>query len=50
MGIDLSVQEYEATLASIVRFKFDDNDDVPGPYFGSPFVAQASLKMLARTD
>ncbi|NTW40493.1 MAG: hypothetical protein HGA44_11510 [Cellulomonadaceae bacterium] len=46
MGIDLSIQECEATLASIVRFKFADNDDVPGPYFGSPFLAQASAKVL----
>ena len=46
MGIDLSVQESEAIVASIVRFKFDDNDDVPGPYFGSPFLAQAAAKVL----
>lgn len=46
MGVDLSIQECEATLASIVRFKFDENDDVPGPYFGSPFVAEASWKVL----
>ncbi|MFC8730862.1 hypothetical protein ACFT5B_00190 [Luteimicrobium sp. NPDC057192] len=47
MGIELSIQECEATLASLVRLKFDENDDVPGPYFGSPFLAQASSKVLA---
>lgn len=47
MKIEMSIQECEATIASIVRFKFDPNPDVPGPYFGSPFVAEAGRKMVA---
>ena len=46
MGIDLSIQEYEATLASIVGFRFYGNDDSAGAYFGSPFLATASAKLF----
>jgi hypothetical protein len=46
MQVDLTVQECEATLASIVRFKFGEPGDVPEPYFGSPFVAETTSKML----
>lgn|GEM_PF-3318688 len=46
MQVDLTVQECEATLAAIVRFKFGDTAGVPEPYFGSPFVAESASKML----
>jgi hypothetical protein len=44
--VALTVQEREATLAAIVRLKFDGTGEVPDPYFGSPFVADAASKML----
>lgn len=47
MLIDLSSQECEKLFEAVVRLKFDDDDDVPGPYFGSPFVASALTKMFA---
>ncbi|MFJ4230787.1 hypothetical protein [Cellulosimicrobium cellulans] len=46
MHVDLTVQECEATLAAIVRLKFNGTGDAPEPYFGSPFVAEATSKML----
>lgn len=46
MQVALTIQECEATLAAIVRLKFDESGDVPEPYFGSPFVADAASKML----
>lgn len=46
MQVDLTVQGCEATLAAIVRLKFADPDNVPEPYFGSPFLAETTSKML----
>lgn len=47
MLIELSEQECEKVFEAVVRLKFDDDDDVPGPYFASPFVAEALTKMFA---
>ncbi|GAB2505168.1 hypothetical protein GCM10027063_50520 [Promicromonospora xylanilytica] len=47
MIIDLSAQECEKAFEAIVRLKFDDDDDVPGPYFASPFVSSALAKMFS---
>lgn len=47
MLIDLSAKECEKVFEAVVRLKFDDDDDVPGPYFASPFVADALTKMFA---
>lgn len=46
MLIDLGVEECEKVFEAVVRLKFDDDADVPGPYFSSPFVASALTKML----
>ncbi|WP_146252083.1 hypothetical protein [Xylanimonas oleitrophica] len=44
--LDLDKRELKNLFEAAVRLKFDDDDDVPGEYFGSPFLAQALSKMF----
>ncbi|MBE1877495.1 hypothetical protein [Myceligenerans pegani] len=46
MTLELSIAEREALVSALVRLKFNE-DEVPEPYFGSPFVGEALLKLLA---
>jgi hypothetical protein len=44
VSIDLPLEQGEALLAASVRFKFNE-DERPGPYFGSPQLAGALVRI-----
>ena len=46
MTVELAVAEREALVSALVRLKFNEGE-VPEPYFGSPLVGEALLKLLA---
>lgn len=47
MQLDLEQLEFEKLFEAAVRLKFDEDDDVPGEYFASPFLGRALSAMLA---
>lgn len=47
MQLDLERIEFEKLFEAAVRLKFDEDDDVPGEYFASPFLGSALSAMLA---
>lgn len=46
MTLELAVAEREALVSALVRLKFNEEGSVPEPYFGSPFVGEALLKIV----
>jgi hypothetical protein len=46
MTLELAIAEREALVSALVRLKFNE-DEVPEPYFGSPLVGEALLKIVS---